>query len=283
MSPSERDAIVRDTWYTYLTTGETARDRRRRQLFRLLPGNPRCKHCYAPFQGAGSALVRLVYHKRPSNLNPQLCNVCEDFAAKHHGGAEIELSMLFADVRGSTRLAEAMSPTEFSRLIDRFYKAVTTVMIRTDALIDKIIGDQAVGLYVPGFAGPEHALRAVQAAQEILRMTGHGDPNGPWIPLGVGVHTGTAYVGSVGSEEGTTDITVLGDAANTAARLSSAAAQGEILISEDAYAAAGLNLEHLEKRQLDLKGKSQPVSVRVVTGTQGVVSGHNQPQSVGHG
>ncbi len=271
-SQAEHEAMVHDVWYTYLTTGETAQDRRRRRLFRLLPGNPRCKHCYAPFQGAGGAFVRIMYRKRPSNLNPRLCNICEDFAAKHHGGAEIELSLLFADVRGSTSLAEGMSPTEFSRLIDRFYKAATSVMVRTDALIDKIIGDQAVGLYVPGFAGHEHARRALQAAQEILRVTGHGDPNGPWIPLGVGVHTGTAYVGSVGSEEGTTDITVLGDAANTAARLSSAAAQGEILISEDACAAVGLNLEHLEKRQLDLKGKSQPVSVRVMTDILGDIA-----------
>lgn len=104
-----------------------------------------------------------------------------------------------------------------------------------------------------------------EAAQEMLHATGHGSAEGPWIPLGIGVHTGTAFVGAVGSDEGTVDITVLGDAANSAARLSSNAGQGEILISDSAYAAAGLEDESLERRSLELKGKSQPVPVRVMT------------------
>jgi adenylate cyclase len=263
---SERDAMVESLWRSYLMTGEFERERRQRNFFRLLPGTPRCKNCYAPFHGAGSTIVRLVYGKSPSNLNPQLCNVCERFAKEYQGGAEIELSLLFADVRGSTNLAESMSPLDFSKLINRFYSTATQVMVRTDALIDKIIGDQAAAMYVPGFAGPAHARRALEAAQEILRATGHARPEGPWIPLGVGVHTGIAFVGSVGSEEGTSDITVLGDVANTAARLASSAGQGEILISDAAFTAAGSNLGPLEQRRLELKGKSEPVLVHVLTG-----------------
>ena len=71
-------------------------------------------------------------------------------------------------------------------------------------------------------------------------MTGHDKPEGPWIPLGVGLHSGTAFVGTVGSSDGATDITVLGDVPNVAARLSSAAGPGEILMSEDIYSTAGL-------------------------------------------
>ena len=263
---SKQDAMVERMWRTYLTTGEYEKERRQRHFFRLLPGAPRCKNCYAPFQGVGGTVVRLLYGKRPSNLNPQLCNVCEQFAIRFQGGAEIELSLLFADVRGSTTLAEGMSPIEYSRLINRFYNTATQVMVRTDALIDKIIGDQVAAMYVQGFAGPAHARRALEAAQQILRATGHARPQGPWIPLGVGVHTGTAFVGSVGSEGGTSDITVLGDTPNTAARLASSARQGEILISDPAYTAAGLDLGQLEQRHLDLKGKSQPVLVHVLTG-----------------
>jgi class 3 adenylate cyclase len=102
----------------------------------------------------------------------------------------------------------------------------------------------------------------------ILQATGHGAPEGPWIPIGAGVHTGTAFVGAVGSSDGTFDITVLGDAANTAARLSSNAAQGEIVISSAAGEAAGPDfpaLDNLEVRELELKGKREPVSVRVLT------------------
>ena len=261
---SSQDAKWDELWRTYLTTGEFPKERRLRQFFRLLPGTPRCKNCYAPFEGAGSPVVKIFWGKHPSNLNPQLCNVCEVFARQHQGGAEIELSMLFADVRGSTSLAESMNPTEFSKLINRFYSTATQVMVNSDALIDKIIGDQVAGMYVPGFAGKEHARRAIEAAQAILSATGHRDHEEPWIPLGVGVHTGTAFVGSLRSEEGVTDITVLGDAANTAARLSTSAGIGEVVISESAYLSAGVELSEAEKRVLELKGKSEPLNVWII-------------------
>ena len=261
---SEQEAMVEEVWRTYLTTGEHVRERRYRHLFRLLPGNPRCNGCYAPFQGAGSTVVRVLYGRRPSSLNPQLCNACDAFAKKYQGGAEIELSLLFVDVRGSTALAEDMNPTAYSKLINRFYNSASQVMVKSDALIDKIIGDQVAGMYVPGFAGKEHSRRAIEAAREILRATGYGGSGEPWISLGAGVHTGTAFVGSLGSEEGTSDITVLGDAPNTAARLSTNAQKGEILISEPAYKASGLALDDLEKRALTLKGKSEPVNVWVM-------------------
>ena len=263
MSSNQEDDIEQ-LWRNYLSSGAFPKQRRQRKLFRLLPGSPRCKNCYAPFKGLGSNVVQLMYGKRPSNLNPQLCNVCEVFARKHQGGAEIELSLLFADIRGSTTLAESMGPKEFHKLINRFYTTATHVLVHSDALIDKIMGDQVAGMYVPGFAGPDHAQRAVSAAQEIMRATGHGSSAGPWISLGAGVHTGIAFVGSVGSEEGTMDITVLGDAANTAARLSSVAEVGQILISEPAFEAARITTGALEKRSLDLKGKTEAVSVYVL-------------------
>ncbi len=137
-------------------------------------------------------------------------------------------------------------------------------MVWTDALIDKIIGDQAAGMYVPGFAGPDHAQKALQAAQRIMTDTGHGTTESPWIALGAGIHTGVAFVGALGSDDGTSDITVLGDAANTAARLSSEAGIGEILISTTASSATGMDTTALESRQLSLKGKSEAVSVHVI-------------------
>lgn len=257
--------MVENFWRTYLTTGNVSFESQLKRVFRWLPAAPRCRMCYAPFHGVGSAVVKLLGGRRPSNLNPQMCNICERFASVYQGGAEVELSLLFADVRGSTTLAESMSALAFSKLINRFYNIASQILVNSDAWIDKIIGDQVAGMYVPGFAGPAHARRAVQAAQDILQATGHSDPAGPWIPLGVGVHTGVAFVGSVRSESGTSDITVLGDAANTAARLSSNARQGEILISDAAYAAAGLDLGGLEQRRLELKGKSKPVLVHVLT------------------
>jgi adenylate cyclase len=157
-----------------------------------------------------------------------------------------------------------MSPLEFSRLINRFYNVATEALIHTDALIDKIIGDQVAAIFVPGIAGQGHASCALEAARKILYATGHDGPEDPWIPLGIGVHTGIAFVGSVGSGQGTSDITVLGDTANTTARLSSLAHRGEILVSRTAATAAGLAVNHLESRQLQLKGKNESVQVYVI-------------------
>src|SRR5512140_334097 len=125
----EHEHTVEDYWRIYLMTGYIEAERRQRQVLKLLPGSPRCKACYAPFEGPGSAIARVAYGKRRSNLNPQLCNVCEQFASQHVGGAEVELSLLFADVRGSTTLAEGMTPLKFSKLVNRFYNAATQVMI----------------------------------------------------------------------------------------------------------------------------------------------------------
>lgn len=173
--------------------------------------------------------------------------------------------MLFADVRGSTPLAASMSPMAYSQLISRFFRVANEVFIRSDALLNRLVGDQVIGLYVPDFAGANHRGKAIHAALKLLHETGHGSSEGPWLPIGVGVHTGVAFLGSVGSYEHAVDIAVLGDPPNVTARLSSSAAIGEILISDDAYV-RDMKLEKLEKRQLALKGKSQPVSVYVIKG-----------------
>lgn len=191
------------------------------------------------------------------------------FCHTYPGGAEIELSMLFVDARGSTSLAEKMRPADFSRLMNRFYDAATDVLIKTDAFIDKLVGDEVMALYLPIFTGPNHARAAVRAAQDLLRVTGHGDAKRPWLPVGVGVHSGVAFVGTVSGAEGSIkDVTALGDNVNITARLASKAGAGEALISDAAYAAASLDLSNLEQRQLELKGRSEPVGVRVLHATQ---------------
>jgi adenylate cyclase len=193
-----------------------------------------------------------------------------DFFNKYPGGTEVEISMLFVDVRGSTSLAEKMSTAEFSRLMKRFYKAATKVLIKTDAFIDKFVGDAVTGLFFPLFTGPNHAQAAVLAAQELLQATNNADGQGSWLPVGVGVHTGVAFVGTVSGAEGSVkDVTALGDNVNIAARLASVAGAGEALISDEAYVAADLKLGDLERRQLELKGKSELLGVRVLRASAG--------------
>lgn len=259
-----RVKTMEEMWYKLLTGGEPLLGPRAHHLLGLIPANPRCKICNAPFRGIGAPLMRLM-GKRPSNKNPRFCTACNLFADKYAGGAEIELTMLFVDVRGSTTLAETMNATQFSRLMNRFYEAAINTLVHADAFIDKLVGDEVTALFIPGFAGKEHARRAVDASQALLRVTGYGESGGPWVPVGVGVHTGIAWVGSIAGASGAAaDFTALGDNVNIAARLASKAGPGEALISEATCQAAQMEVQGLERRELDLKGKSESVNVRVL-------------------
>jgi adenylate cyclase len=256
-SPEEQ-ATINEAWRTFFMGGELAFHRTLR-LHRILPSSPRCKLCYAPFKGVGGAVMR-VMGRAQAKMNPSICDVCERFARESPGGAEIPLSLLFADIRGSTGLAEKLGTAQFSALIARFYDAVTDELLKENALIDRLIGDEAVALFVPVLAGEKHAEAAVRAAEGILRATGHGERSGPWVPIGVGVHTGMAFVGSVGSA-GVNDITALGDDVNLTARLAAVARAGEIFMTGATRAAAGVSTGDLETRSLELKGRSAPVEV----------------------
>ena len=255
---------VDEMWSKILTEGNI-RMRRYRHLYGRLPSNPRCVNCHRPFAGIGGALLRVIQGTHKSAKNPRFCAACHSFTTQFPGSAEIELTMLFVDVRGSTTIAEKMDPLEFSSLMNRFYEATINVLVQADAFIDKLVGDEVTALFIPGFAGKEHARRAVEAGQALLRVTGHGETGGPWIPVGVGIHTGTAWVGSIAGASGAAaDFTALGDNVNIAARLASKAGVGEVFVSEATWDAAQIETEGLEKRELELKGKSETVTVRVM-------------------
>lgn len=157
--------------------------------------------CAAPFGGIGAPLMRMI-GKPPSRQSPRMCQSCFTFMARHRGGAEIEASFLFADVRGSTTLAETLPPTGFRDLMDRFYGTATKVVFDHDGGVDKFVGDEVVAWFFGLLSGERHAARAVEAGLALLHATGHADAGGPWIPVGAGVHTGLAWIGASGTKRG---------------------------------------------------------------------------------
>ena len=167
--------------------------------------------------------------------------------------------MLFVDVRGSTTIAENTSPEKFSKLINQFYRTAAEIFYRNYGFVEKLVGDEVAGFFVPGFAGAEHARVAVDTAKQIMRALGYGESSKPWIPAGIGINTGIAYVGSVHTEAEVSDITILGDAVNTTARLASLAGAGEILMSDAARQAAPVDVAGIKSQMLKLKGKSEDV------------------------
>ncbi len=238
-------------------------------ILKYIPSNPRCVWCSAPFKGVGAPLMKAI-GKDKSKFNPTLCTECEDFVRHHNAGVEADMSMLFVDIRGSTTLAEKMSAAEFSGLINRFYSVTSDILAMEKGFLEKLAGDQVSAFFVPGLAGKKHYEHAYNAAVRILKATGHDDPSGPWVPVGIGIHIGKTFFGSVGNKEGLTDLAFLGDAPNTAARLASSAKGGEILISAPFAERIQLDTGMLESRQLTLKGKTEPVNVWVMDLSQPV-------------
>ncbi len=238
------------------------RQKRLRRFWRSIPSPPRCKLCHRPFGPPGGPVMRLM-GLGPWPGNPKYCRGCFKALYRHRGGADIECSLIFADVRGSTGMAESMQPREYRRLMDRFYETAFDAFVAHDAFVDKFVGDEVIGIFVPALTEAVHARQAVLAGIELLRGTGHATAE-PWVPVGIGVNTGVAYVGAIGTEEHV-EFTALGDTVNITARLATSAGPGELLVTESAARAAQLADPALERRRLDLRGRSEDVNVLVLS------------------
>ena len=263
------DDFVTTGWYDLLMHGRVARElmppgsRGIQALFKRLPGHVRCRICHVPFDGTAARFVAVAPGSRPSSFSMQLCRRCEVLARGDKTGADVEIAAVFADIRGSTQLANEMSSQAYRDLIDRFYTTATDVLVEEEAIIEKLVGDQVAAIFVPGLAGEEYAQRAVGAAITMQEAFGAGSSEGAWVSVGIGVHTGIAFVGVVGTMGGMTELTVLGDVPNLTAGLAGAAASGEILITDSALRQAR-QPGSLEMRSLQVKGRDEAVPVGVL-------------------
>ena len=232
-----------------------------RRRFRRLPSEPRCKLCAAPFRGPGRIVTRLFMHGQ-STANPMLCSLCFGQLRDGPGGAEIEISVLFADIRGSTGIAERTSAAQFRGLVQQFYRRAAKAIHDHDGIVDKFLGDGIMALFIPVVSGNQHARRAIEASEAVLRAVLDPELIAGGVQVGAGVHTGTAFVGTVGSDD-KLDFTALGDTVNVAARLGSDAGAGEVFVSGTAWAAAERGDDH-EHRQLEVKGRAESLDVVVL-------------------
>jgi adenylate cyclase len=230
-----------------------------RRLNAAIPAAPRCKLCRSPFAGVGRVLPGPNFS--PSRKNPKYCKRC--FEQAPLGCREMEIGVLFADVRGYTALSESRPAGEIAELMNRFYEMAAEVLVRHDAVIDKLIGDEVMALFIPAWT-PAVTSEMLCAAEELLRGVGFGSGEAPWLQLGVGIDYGLASVGNVGSGE-VKDFTAIGDVVNTAARLQSCAEAGHLVMSDRVH--ANLDEPHPEATpvELQLKGKAKPVAAWVVS------------------
>jgi adenylate cyclase len=180
-------------------------------------------------------------------------------------GVEIPITLLFSDIRGSTAIGERMRPGDFHTFLDRFYRLASDSILAHDGIVDKVVGDEVIGLFFGGISGPHHPAVALAAAIDLAERAAHasGTLSVP-IPVGTAVHSGEAFVGATGLGATVDDFTALGDVVNITARLASAASAGEVIVSVAAAQAACMAIEHLERRTVEIRGRTEPIEVIVV-------------------
>lgn len=187
----------------------------------------------------------------------------DDGALRNPRGQQREISVLFADIRGYTSLSERMGAERIFNLLNEYLAVITRAIFKHEGTLNKFLGDAVLAIYNAPIPQPDHALRAVRTAVEMqqalasVNLTGvePGD-----VACGIGVNTGSAMVGTIGTEE-RMEYTCIGDAVNVASRLQSFAEKGQVLISAATYEQVK---EWVEVRALEpvrLKGKAEPMQV----------------------
>jgi adenylate cyclase len=224
-----------------------------------LPRTPRCSQCGVPFAGLGGAITR-VFGFRRWNKNPTMCNRC--VSGLPDGGIETDIAVLFADLRGSTGIAEQMTPAAYASLLTGYYDLAIEVLAPHRAIIDKMIGDEVMALFTR-MGSHDHRASAITAAVELARRFPELMPEADLPGLGVGVNAGTAFVGKVGLG-GDADLTALGDTVNVAARLQGLAQAGQVVLGEELLDAAAVDRPDLERRVVELRGRSEPMTIGVI-------------------
>lgn len=207
-------------------------------------------------------------------LSPTLVEqVARDPALLHLGGEQKELTVLFADIRDSTRLGARLPPAAFVELLNEVTGAMTRVLFEHGGMLDKYTGDGLVAVFGAPLPQPDHALRACRAALSMLReltpiQAKWARPDLPPVEIGIGINTGSMIIGNVGSKE-RFSYTVIGDEANLGARLEAANKDfhTHILISDATWQQVKGEIAARELDVVTFRGMARPVRVYEVLGT----------------
>jgi adenylate cyclase len=231
-----------------------------------------CKGCWQhmhmpiPIRGPLSIPFRLLGIKI-SQMNPNLCNICETMFTKVKRKKQIIIpaTVFFADLRGYTSLSQGTDAEEVVGMLHEFYDKCAAAVWERDGIINKFIGDAVLAIFNFPIMREDHVRQAVLAAielqkrcSEIKKLTvinaeGKASPVG----VGVGIHTGLASIGEVGTAY--KDFTIIGPVVNLASRVQGTANAGEILVTEEVYTQVADLFPASESRSYTLKGIENPV------------------------
>jgi adenylate cyclase len=233
-----------------------------------------CKGCWdqmhvpVPLRGVASVPFR-AFGIRPSRMNPNTCTVCEMMFTRVMRARKITIdaTVLFADLRGYTSLSQSQSSDAVSGLLDSFYDECANAIWEHDGLLNKTIGDAVMAVFNFPIRNADHARQAVLAARGIQRrwqarremLVQALGLTGAEFGIGVGIHSGELSFGEFGKSH--RDLTAIGTVVNLASRAQSAAAAGEILVTQATYDRAPSELAGSQAQEFQLKGFETPTTL----------------------
>ena len=233
-----------------------------------------CKGCWqnfripVPLHGVASVPFR-VLGIRPSRMNPNTCTICELMFTRIMRARQItvDVTVLFADLRGYTAMSQALPPHTMSSVLDAFYDACAGAIWDHDGLLNKTLGDSIMAVFNFPIRQTDHALQAVYTAREIqsrwrmrrAELDDSLDLGGKELGMGIGIDSGNVSFGEFGRSH--RDLTAIGTVVNTAARAQSVASSGQILVTQAVRDRSGAELASGEGHQYALKGLAEAVAL----------------------
>jgi len=184
------------------------------------------------------------------------------------GGKKVDLTILFADIRGFTSYSEKQSPEKLVAVLNRYLAAAAEAVLEHEGTVDKFLGDAIMAWFNAPVLQSDHTLRAVKTALSIRDAIAklHSElPPDSHLDFGVGIHYGDAILGWIGTEK-RLEFTAISDSINTTKRIQENASKNQILISKEAYARVEQWVDAKPYAPLVVKGKSQPIDVFEVAG-----------------
>lgn len=204
-------------------------------------------------------------------LSPNLVDEIVSGALKlDQGGVKVEVTMLFADIRGFTAMSERHAPEDMVRVLNDYFEFMVDVLFQYGGTLDKYVGDEIIGLFGAPVTTPDAPYRAIRCALDMMKAleefnrlrTSRGEE---LIQIGIGVNTGPVIAGAIGSSR-TLQYTVIGDAVNTAARLCSVAKASEIIISQSTMDRVRQYVSVEARQPVQVKGKAAALPIYRVVG-----------------
>ncbi len=181
------------------------------------------------------------------------------------GGAILEVTVLMADLEGFTPFAEVTPPDRVVAMLNTYYGAVVPVILDAGGTVMQFIGDAVIAIWGAPVRQHDHALRAARAGLALHAAVDEAAEQAEWPRFRVGINTGPALVGNIGSEQ-FRNFTAVGDTTNLAARLENLAKPGQVVIGPDTYSALGAAARVSNRGTARVKGRREPVPVRVLHG-----------------